>query len=246
MPLARASELDRLLSCPGSAVLARVAQPIGDAAIWGNVVHYWAETGGYNDLTEPKLRAALEERVALTRVERLALWPSEGYRELGLALNVVSGEAQMLVDGSPEARDEWKAGFGDEWVVGTADYAGELMDYPWVDDLKTGRFAAWDDYEAQQTFYCLAYSRARYGATHETRTTITHWPKYPKARPPHRTGRVLSVGQLNAFAGRLARLRETILAGRADQEHLELDAGPQCLYCPSKGACPKLKELEHG
>lgn len=247
MPLARASELDRLFACAGSAVLERDApRPIGPAAQWGNLVHYWAETGGFTDLTDPKDRAAVEERVRLAGVDREALWPSGGYREVALALNVTTGESRTLADVSLLERDEWKASFDDHWVVGTADYCGEIMDLPWVDDLKTGRFAAWEDYAAQQTFYALAYTRARYGATHDTRTTITHWPKYPKARPPHRAGRVLDVGALNGFAARLSRLRESILRGREQPENFELDLGRQCLYCPSKGQCPKLKEVENG
>lgn len=231
MPFARASELDRLLSCVGSAVLPRQdTRTLGvrKAAEWGTSVHSWLETG---IVTSP----GLGERITLSGTNRERLWP-RGLHEITLALNVVTGDARRYY-GASEGRDAWKTDFDDEWITGTLDFVGELFDLPWVDDLKTGRFAAWNDYKAQQSFYVLAWSRYRYEETRESRSTITHWPRYPKHLPPTREGRVLSLDYLGGFAKQLTQLRDDIL--RAQDAGAALNPGKQCVYCPSRSHCPQ-------
>ncbi len=200
------------------------------AADWGTSVHQWLETG---TATSP----ALGERILLSGVNREQLWPG-GLHEITLAYNVVTGEGRRYY-GATEGKDEWKATHDDEWVTGTLDYVGELFDLPWVDDLKTGRFAAWDDYKAQQSFYCLAWSMYRFNKPQETRSSITHWPKYPKDGAPNREGHVLSLDYLGGFAKQLTQLRDDVL--RAREHGPALVPGPQCTYCPSWSGCPKAK-----
>lgn len=252
MPLARASELDRLFACPGSAFLPREDNrtPYAKgAAAWGDGVHLWAETGELP--TDHKFRRLLEEKIVLSGIDRMALWPEGGVREPAFAYNVITGEAQMYT-GPKAEKDAWKAAFGDEWITGSADYAADLFDAPWVDDLKTGRAVSWAAYKAQQSFYVVAWSKVRFGGLRQGRSTLTHWPKYPKHNPPDRFGRTLDVDYLEKYTVELRGLRDKILAGRAvvaepaeTKKKLEvLSLGEHCGYCPSKLACPMVGEGE--
>lgn len=243
MPLARASELDRLLACPGSAVLPRSeekSERATEAAAWGTYCHLWKETG---EIRPGKYAGTLKKKVDLLGVGgREELWAG-GLHEVALAYNVVSGAAGALI--LPATSDEaaaWKSSFGDSWVVGTADYVGLLLESPWVDDLKTGRHAEWETYKFQQAFYALAWSTIHFGEFREARSTITHWPKYPITKKPLRFGTVLTLDFMDDFKRRLRQLREDVLRLRElDQERVvvRLSDGPQCLYCPSRLSCIK-------
>lgn len=181
----------------------------------------------------------------------MALW-SEGLHEVPLAYNVVSTQARALVlPQSDGKKDEWKASFGDEWVVGTADYVGLLLDAPWVDDLKTGRQVHYGDHRFQQGFYALAWTLFQMGKLHQTRSTITHWPRYPVDIKPHRFGTVLEPEFFEEFQTKLRRLREDVMklreleeSGRRESVVARLSDGPQCIYCPSKLACVKGQKYE--
>lgn len=243
MPFARASELDRLLTCPGSLVLPRPevkSQAALDAAGYGTMVHTWKETGEVNG----RLGPTLKKKIALSLTTRDAYW-SDGLHEVPLAFNVLSGEARALVvPVSSAAKDAWKAAFGDEWITGTADYAGLLLEFPWVDDLKTGRRVEYLDYRAQQAFYALTWTLTQMGRLTTARSTITHWPKYKLNNKPRRFGVVLEPEEFLEFQGRLRGLREDVLRLRDKQEagmdiSGYLSEGPQCTYCPSKLACIK-------
>lgn len=253
MPLARASELDRLLACPGSAFLPREdlrSDYAKGAASWGDAVHLWVETGELP--TDHKMRRLLEEKITLSGIARLDLWPDGGTREAALAYNVVSTAVDMMVGGTKEERDAWKASFGDEWITGSADYLSDIFGEPWVDDLKTGRVVSWSAYRAQQSLYALVWSRVNFGGLRQVRSTLTHWPKYPKHNPPNRFGRVLEVDSLSEFAVSLRGLRDKILVGRdlvarqgegADVRwNTVLSLGEHCGYCPSRRACSMVGE----
>jgi hypothetical protein len=212
------------------------------------MVHLWLETGELPP--DHRNRAALEKRLVLSQTTREAWWSPQGEHEVALAYNVVSGEA---LECPPDTeKGEWKASFGDEWVTGTLDYAQDLFGEPWVDDLKTGRFVAWDAYKAQQAFYALAWGKVRYGRLMRTRSTLTHWPKYPMHNPPRRFGSVFEVDSLGVFADKLRILRDTVLEVRAGvkSEVEVLSLGEHCRFCPSRSQCPKfgrddgLHELE--
>jgi PD-(D/E)XK nuclease superfamily protein len=250
MPLARASELDRLLVCPGSAVLPRVRDEEGIAAAYGTCVHYWAETGRVLDGTHGRL---LHRKLEATHVDREVLWPPDGEHEVAFAYNVISSAVQRYRAPDPlppgmSARAHvgaWKEGFGDEWVVGTLDYARRLFDTYWVDDLKTGRNAYWDDYRAQQTFYCLVYSLDVFADTRDGRSSITHWRRYPIDGQPNRFGVALEARQLIAFQKELRALYDVVQKTKADgtiRHHLK--PGEQCKYCLSYVACPAPKPVQ--
>lgn len=248
MPLARASELDRLLACPGSLVLPRTETRSERAILageYGTAVHTWKETGKY----EQKFATTIKKKVEAAGVSRDALWAG-GLHEVPLAYNVVTEEALALV--LPVSNDEktaWKAGFGNDWVVGTADYVGQILDLPWVDDLKTGRYAEWDSYKHQQTFYALAWGLFAFHSLLPTRCTLTHWPKYPLPKPPVRLGVVLEPDYFLDFKNKLRQLKQDVLRLTTDKERgmdvsLRLSDGEQCVFCPSKSSCTKGQKYE--
>lgn len=213
------------------------------AAEWGTAVHKWKETG---EFPEGRIGTTLKKKVKESGIQPTALW-LEGLHEVPLSYNVVTGEARALVlPVSSDKKDAWKAAFDGDWVVGTADYVGLLLDTPWVDDLKTGRQVDYIDYRYQQGFYALAWGIFHYGGLGDVRSTITHWPKYPIKSKPRRFGTVLVPDFLEELKGRLKTLREEVMRlrdfedkGRRGEVVARLSDGPQCTYCPSKLACAK-------
>ena len=160
---------------------------------------------------------------------------------MALAYNVVSGVARTYGEAdSAQTKDEWKASFDDEWIVGTLDYGQVIFDTPWVDDLKTGRFVTWEDYEKQQTFYCAAYSLVAMGAVVDTRSTLTHWPRYPVYKKPSRFGYLLEAAELKAFLKSLKEFRNQALA----QKPSDLVTGEHCRFCPSRGNCSAYEAMD--
>src|SRR4051812_23200520 len=187
----------------------------------------------------------LNEKIVQTNVDRTALWPPEGEHEIALAYHVTERRAVKckvplgITDPRDQARykDNWKAAMGPEWVTGTADYAMELLDEPWVDDLKTGRRASYDDYLHQQGFYCMAWALVKYGELREARSTLTHWPKYPKSRAPERIGRTYTIDYYKALQSELLNLKRTV-------DINQLPTGGHCHFCPSKLDCPSYAARE--
>ena len=249
MPLARASELDRLFSCIGSTYLPQSRDVAGLAAQWGTKVHSWVETGL---LPEDRDGELLGRKIDKSGTSRRKLWPEEGDHELAMAYDVLSGTvATCVVPPGKDKRDyqnEWKSAFDDRWIVGTLDFAMELLGRPWVDDLKTGRSVDWRQYAGQQSMYCLMYTGHKYGEIRDCRSTLTHWPKYPIANPPRRIGSDLSVDYLQGFKHKLVQLRDDILGARsrsgsggveAQEVNKVLSYGAHCRFCPSRAACPK-------
>jgi PD-(D/E)XK nuclease superfamily len=234
--------------CPGSLVLPRERDEMGVAASWGTRVHSWMETGECGPEPIDAVGRAIRARVAASGVNRRNLWPEEGEFEVPLAYNVNTGAAlrcdyPRVFPSGGTARTyaaNWKNAFDDEWVVGSPDFAMELVGRPWVDDLKTGRYAHWTSHAAQQTFYCLAYSKWRYGEFRDSRSTITHWTKYPMAAAPTRKGVILTVDQLEEFGHKLSALRKSILRCKEAPEKIEaeLNLGEHCRFCPSQTHCP--------
>jgi hypothetical protein len=238
MPLARASELDRLLICPGAAFLPNSEKTMGQAAEWGKLVHKWKVNG---QIPESPLSPTLTKKLKSSGVNLLNYWPSEGKHEITFAFNVMNGDVAVREERSGlgwEDVEAWKLGFGDEWVVGTADYAYEQFGVPWIDDLKTGRLAAFSDYRAQQYFYGLAFARLLDAP--ELLLTITHWPKYPLHKLPHRGPPVeFADYMMEEFWGELKQLRETILYGRETRDNRLLQINSKCGFCPALANCPK-------
>lgn len=241
MPFARASELDRLLACPGAKWLPNsglVSESALTARNWGNFVHKWVETGEmHGDQSQIRL---LEKKIRESGTTREEYWGA-GRHEVALAYNVVTGRADICNGGTPEGKDDWKNAHDDEWIVGTLDYAEQLFDSIWVDDLKTGRRASWEAYAAQQTFYTATLGLGLYGRIGEARSSITHWPKYPVAARPFRTAKVLSQEYQEDFLGQLRELRTKILVRRQE----DLRVTEHCTWCPARFDCP-LKENDNG
>lgn len=212
------------------------------------MVHKWKETG---EIPSGRPGTVLKKKLKESGTDLETLW-SGGLHEVPLAFNVVSAEARALVlPRSPEEKDAWKAGLGDEWVTGTADYVGLLIDSPWIDDLKTGRLVYYDNYRYQQGFYALAWILFSEGRLTPVRSTITHWPKYPISNKPDRFGTVLEVEFFQEMQDRLKQLREVVMKlrdldarGGRDSVVAQLKDGIQCKYCPSKLACIKGQKYE--
>lgn len=212
-----------------------------EAAAFGTLAHHWKETG---DPGTGRLATTLKKKIKESGVDRGELWP-EGLHEVPVAYNVLTTEARALVlPVSFEAKTDWKASFGAEWVVGTLDFCGSLLGGPWVDDLKTGREAHWTSYRAQQTFYLMAWTLFTEHQLVPGRSTITHWPRYPIAKKPLRYGEVLDEGNYLDFQVRLrnlwteaTRLKEIKESGMDVTPRL--NEGEQCVYCPSKLSCTK-------
>lgn len=240
MPLARASELDRLLACAGSLVLPRddfKPTAAARAAMWGTVCHKWKETGRLpGNEAHDKL---LHRKIKASAIDRGALWPGDGEHEVALAYNVVTRRAVRCRLVGDTEKAAWKGAFSDEWVVGTLDYVLELFGEPWVDDLKTGRIVSLEAHKYQQMFYCLAWGLAAHGRPTPARSTLTHWPRYPVDAPAVRLGRVFSLDEYGAFMLRLVELRDAVVGKRVD-----LIVGDQCTFCPSRTACPKQKRSD--
>lgn len=240
-PIFRCSELDRLIECPGSAWLPREDRSYGEGAAWGNMVHSWLETGEYPEGRDGEL---LKKRVTKSNTDRDKLWP-EGEHEVALAFNLLSETVVRypnppLLPGTTRKQnvDAWKQSFSNEWFTGSLDFVGELLDSWWIDDLKTGRDVTWGKYMWQQTSYAIMWSKYKYGDYISGRSTVTHWPRYPVARPPNRLGSVLDGTWLRNSLDRLRQLRVDILSRSPEK----LLTGEHCNFCPSSGACPKLSE----
>lgn len=249
MPFARASELDRLLACPGSLVLPRSGEKserAQEAADFGTMVHTWKETG---EVPSSRQGLTLKKKLKETGVTREQYW-SAGLHEVPLAYNVATGEARALVLPAPtDSKNAWKAGFGEDWVVGTADYVGLLLDSPWVDDLKTGKNAEWLDYKYQQAFYLMTWTLFTEHALIPGRSTITHWPRYPISGKPARYGTTLDENFFAEFQDKLKRLKHdktklVELKERGMDVISRLTDGVQCVYCPSKPSCIKGQKYE--
>lgn len=232
------------MACPGSLVLPREekkSERAKEAAEYGEMVHYWKETG---EVVKGRGALTLKKKLESTGANRDTLWLG-GLHEVPLAYNVSTGEAKaMVLPLEKDKRDLWKAAFGDEWVTGTADYVGLLIERPWVDDLKTGRRVDYHDHRYQQAFYSLAWTLFQMGELTECRSTITHWPKYPINQKPRRLGAVLDAdffldfqGKLRSLRGDVMRMKEKTARGETIEGYLS--DGPQCVYCPSKLACIK-------
>lgn len=160
---------------------------------------------------------------------------------MAVAYNVVSGAARAYVaENETLDKDAWKAAFNDEWIVGTLDYGQVIFDTPWVDDLKTGRFVTWEDYAAQQTFYCGVYSLLAVGSIVDTRSTLTHWPRYPVGKRPNRFGYLIEEAELKGFLKSLLEFRNQALAQRPSS----LVTGEHCRFCPSRGNCSAFEDMD--
>jgi hypothetical protein len=205
------------------------------------MVHSWVETG---EIPKGRPGLTLKKKIEATGIQREELW-AHGLHEVPLAYNVNTGEARALVLPVPtEEKNKWKSEFGGEWITGTADYVGVLLELPWVDDLKTGRKVVYGSYRYQQAFYSLVWTLFQMRELTPARSTITHWPKYPINLKPERFGTLLEPEFFLDFQGKLKSLYQGVARLKEKQEQGMtisgyLNEGEQCTYCPSKLNCER-------
>jgi hypothetical protein len=231
-PWARASELDRVLSCPASAHLARIQDSPGEAAQWGTLVHRWKETGEWpedNQATRRRQRA-----LEAAGVTRESLWPSGGRHEVTFALCVRSAFVEAYT-GPPEGANAWKASWNDQWITGTMDYMGDVLGDPWVDDLKTGNPA-----HALPGWQFRAYAVAAWGlaeARRQLQLSVTYWPRYPADGPPRRVWSApVEAHTISRWCTELTTARDAVL--RSQRNHATRIGG-HCTFCRCRPHCPE-------
>lgn len=242
MPWARASSLDRVIACPASAVL-----PVGKderseaaktAADWGTLMHHYM---AYGQVPNHPLQSKVLARAAYLR--RQVLWPQDGIFERAFSLNVETWEVLTeddLVPGDPATTADWKAVQPWECITGSADYCGNLLGTPWVDDLKTGRSPA-DPGEPQTLFYGLCLWLLNGKPDEGVVASITAFPRYPLVSAPVRKFKELSVEALTEFQAVLTLTFSEVNRYKSKLVQLgkrDVTPGGQCVFCPSKSNCP--------
>ncbi len=231
----RCSESDRAVICPASLVLPRTRVPNAKrdaAAAWGTDCHGWVETGRTDN-------EAVEHKALLSGIRREDWWPAGGRHEVTFAIHLPTrvvhlyDEAVQLAVDSNISRDGWKAAFiGPEWLTGTIDYLGTRKGRPWVDDLKTGRWPV-DPRKSRQlrSYALLPWILEGCPIDALYYRSITHWPRYPLAELPTRTGLEHPLTGLDLMT-HLDDLRWSV-------EHPD-EANPTedgCRFCESKNDC---------
>lgn len=241
MPFARASSLDRLLQCHGSAVMGQAdtrSDRAREAADWGTMVHAWKETGEVVEVGGRKNHPALFRRkLERSGVKREVEWPeSLGIKhELALAVDPLCEYRSYEGDN----KDAWKNAHNDRWLTGTADGYWLLFDALTVEDLKTGAMVDIEDYRYQLMAYALGVSRV-IDYRRSINLVLNHWPRYPVMSRPKRTVRVVEPDELLAFEKRLIKLRDDIRRCREDVRNLILrPSEAACTWCPSRSFCPE-------
>jgi hypothetical protein len=242
MAWTRASQLDRVLQCPGHLTLPHtreLSERALDAAAYGTMVHRWAETGEVSG-TKSHVKT-FEKKLAVLEtngVTRETLWPVSGFHEVTFAYNCVDGRLGVCwLKGEEAARA--KLAYGDDWITGTADYVYRKDGLCGVDDLKTGMmFDSEPDELSQLYFYLMCWQI--YNGIRDDKDgllSIHHWPKYPLSALPGYEQRVIPGYRIGKFENYIRSLHKKYRAGDAP-----FVLGAECEYCPAQEACPLLAE----
>jgi hypothetical protein len=165
-------------------------------------------------------------------------WPDPGTHELTFALEL---DGLKVLEWDPScgvSRDDWKAAFpADEWLTGTIDYLVIGEGWPWLDDLKTGRWRV-DPVTSKQLRSYALYPWVLSGCApdFEIEVSITQWTKYPLSGSPERSWHRLTHLDLMEH---LEDLRWAV-------EHpFEVNAGEeQCRFCECRPFCPAWRDEE--
>lgn len=239
MPFARCSELDRLLSCAGSAVLGgedEKSEAAKVAADWGTMAHHWKATGEIITVNgRENLPPLFEKKLRESGVRREDLWP-DMIHETAIAVNP---HKEYLVCNEGD-RDAWKAEKDHNWLTGSCDHHWWMFGELYVGDLKTGKEATLEKHWYQLLGYTLGVAR-HYNYRGTCHVVVDHWPRYPVAGKVNRFGTTVSARQLDDFESRLARLQYDIWT-----RSVKLTAGDHCLWCPSKNLCSAYQENTNG
>lgn len=250
MPWTRFSEVDRALLCPASTHLVRLAGKSANAVVaaeWGTKVHAWKETGDWPLATKGKWKGKVELPCARRNAALIAsditredLWPADGLHEVSYALHTETSTVGQMIGGTQEEREAWKNSHDNHWITGTADYVGDILGIPWVDDLKTGNpvYLPNDPVAlGQLRGYLLCRMLLEPGAPYGW-VSITSWPHFPADGIPNRD-RINTIDRAAcmAFLAELEQARQRAMASRSN---IQWETGEQCKFCPSRVSCPGL------
>lgn len=204
------------------------------------MVHHWKETGE-SDPTWASERdiVLLEKKLLATGMDRYRctwmFWPPEqGRHEVSFAIELFTLEFHEYT-GSRGGADQWKRGFDvRRWLTGTIDWLGwrHSPEYPWVDDLKTGRWPVHPDSKQLLSYLLYPWVRVRCPNDWRAVASITQWPKYPISMMPRRTERNTLVSQVDMIE-HLDDLRWSLTH---PNEVVPSEDG--CRFCDSRPVCP--------
>lgn len=224
------------MACPAAAHLPRVERPSGEAAKWGDVMHAWKETGKFptNTLATRRRAAAL----VVSGQTRDSLYPVTGLHEISYALHTKNRIVDHLWRPglTREARESWKAQFGQEWITGTCDYTGDILGDPWVDDFKSGREVPdnpWDLWQLRFYATCVAMM----SHADQVHVSLTHWPRYPADSHPRRVWVPEPIQRQEIFGVILPLLEMKRREVEGSWDVTDARPGDHCTWCDAKTNC---------
>jgi hypothetical protein len=217
-----ASQLARVLRCPGSATLPH-EDTSSEAAARGTAVHEFLELVPVLGRDESLALVAEEFRPVCEALDLRGL-PIGLAAEVTLAFDVSTGQARELGRG---LRRDYSGASSTE-IVGTADVLGVGPDAVFVADWKTGWDVEAPATNPQVRFLAMAAARA-YGRTRAVAEII----RLREAGPPWRERAELDVFDLDEVA-----VQMRALAARVEADEVAFNQGPWCKRCPSFAHCP--------
>ena len=199
-------------------------------------MHTWKETGGWGNTS---LKVSERRMAALhgSGQTRESLYPSTGVHEVSYALHTRSRIVESYVSSDRDEREAWKLGWDSEWLTGTCDYTGEVLDDPWVDDLKSGRYVPDNPFDLWQL---RMYAACVCILAHAERVhvSLTHWPRSPADAPPTRTWALVEADTLINETLPLLEARRRLVEASWDRP--DARPGQHCTYCEAANNCPAL------
>lgn len=240
----RSSDSDRALICPASLVRPKTAprsKNADDAAEWGTLCHYWAETGNANGTTNK--HQTLNKKLTTTAIDREKLWPtgdgSYGH-ETTFSIHLETLQLRIWTpERSKFGRDDWKRRHPrDKYLTGTIDFLSErarggLQLLPWLDDLKTGSWPIVAKYSLQLRSYAIV-PWILGDCNTDVWVSITQWPKYPLGGRPKRNWHLLKSADI---ARHLQKIRWAV-----KNTHKAVPNEHACRFCASKPVCNEYQE----
>lgn len=227
----RASESDRVVTCPASAFLEKVerlrSESSQKAVDWGTLVHFWKET---SDPMMPGAKTAdlvcLEKKLFITGVTSEQWW-SGGEHEVSFSINLFN-YGVVRYAGPRAGADDWKKQWDPKkYLTGTIDYLRPDR----LDDLKTGRWPV-DPKTSKQlrSYAALPWIEAGHPDDWEYLVSITTWQRYPLDGLPHRDYAWVTGAEMKLH---MADLRYSALH---PDETNPTDEG--CKWCDCRPNCP--------
>lgn len=223
------------------------AKQIGKAEALLEQAEFFGWTGTYDEDGEPLYEEAdrqteeLLDTLEAIPVERI---PEGLEPEVSFAYNLRTGEVRLLGTGLGR-RYERDGALGPDWVVGTADLAGQRDEHLVIPDYKTGVMRQRARFSRQLSTLAVLASKA----TGLRRASVSNLYIGRKGRLCPDAAELGPADldeqeeRMRAVPGRLA----TAEAMLADGELPPLAVGEQCRYCPSVVYCPAhTSEVVHG